>query len=252
MIAKKMLILGAKETFLLRVIEKKTKEAGIDCEFVPWDVNTINSKIDGCSLITFYVDELERPQSDVLHFLHDKADEAGTRFIVVGERDEVNFINDNMPGELMYKSFLRPLDNDEYVKAITDFFNKYDSGEFRKSILIVDDDPNYMGLVRDWLKATYRVSMANSGTQALRWLGMNKADLILLDHEMPVTSGPKVLEMLRSDESTQSIPVIFLTGKGDKESVMEVVSLRPEGYFLKNIQKEELLEKLKDFFILHK
>ena len=45
--------------------------------------------------------------------------------------------------------------------------------------------------------------------------------------------------------------IIFLTGKGDKESVMAVVALRPEGYFLKGIQKKELLEKLQEFFILH-
>nr|MCR5272916.1 response regulator [Lachnospiraceae bacterium] len=110
----------------------------------------------------------------------------------------------------------------------------------------------YLGLVRDWLKNTYKVAMVNSGLQAIKWLGKNKADLILLDHEMPVTNGPQVLEMLRSDEETRNIPVIFLTGKSDKESVMAVVALKPEGYLLKNISKEELLEKLEEFFILHK
>ena len=45
---------------------------------------------------------------------------------------------------------------------------------------------------------------------------------------------------------------MFLTGKSDKQSVMQVVSLKPEGYFLKNIEREELLEKLEEFFILHK
>ena len=109
-----------------------------------------------------------------------------------------------------------------------------------------------MGLVREWLKGTYKVAMANSGLQALKWLGKNRADLILLDYEMPVTSGPQVLEMLRSDEETKDIPVIFLTGKGDKESVMAVVALKPQGYFLKNIDREELLTKMKEFFILHK
>ena len=45
---------------------------------------------------------------------------------------------------------------------------------------------------------------------------------------------------------------MVLTGKSDKESVMKVVALKPEGYFLKTIQKEELLENLKEFFIMHK
>ena len=69
---------------------------------------------------------------------------------------------------------------------------------------------------------------------------------------MPVTNGPQVLEMLRSDPDTRSIPVMFLTGKSDKESVMQVLALKPEGYFLKSIKREELLEKLQEFFILHK
>ena len=69
---------------------------------------------------------------------------------------------------------------------------------------------------------------------------------------MPVTSGPQVLEMLRADEETKAIPVIFLTGKSDRESVMAVLSLKPEGYFLKSIEREELLNNLKDFFLKQK
>jgi len=69
---------------------------------------------------------------------------------------------------------------------------------------------------------------------------------------MPVTSGPQVLEMLRSDEDTRNIPVIFLTGKGDKQSVMAVVALKPEGYLLKSIEKEELLDNLEKFFMKRK
>ena len=88
--------------------------------------------------------------------------------------------------------------------------------------------------------------------QAIKLLAKNKVDLILLDYEMPVTSGPQVLEMLRSDEDTSSVPVMFLTGKDDKESVMSVMSLRPDGYILKNIQQGELLERLRDFFTLLK
>jgi CheY-like chemotaxis protein len=66
---------------------------------------------------------------------------------------------------------------------------------------------------------------------------------------MPVTDGPQVLEMLRADDDTRDIPVMFLTGRDDKDSVMAVVSLKPEGYFLKTIGKQELLEKLKVFFV---
>ena len=65
---------------------------------------------------------------------------------------------------------------------------------------------------------------------------------------MPVTTGPQVLEMLRSESATSSIPVMFLTNKSDKESVMTVLNLKPEKYLLKTMTKQELLENIDDFF----
>ncbi|MBO4337105.1 MAG: response regulator [Lachnospiraceae bacterium] len=248
----RMIVVGEKETFVPRVLVKKVQDAGVDCRFVPWIVNDINSNLNESTLITLYMDEDVRPPEDVLHFLIDAAEEKGLQMIIVGEQNDVRQIKEKVSPNMVYTTFSRPVDNTEFVKTISDYFAKVESGEFKKSILIVDDDTRYMALVREWLKSTYKVSMANSGLQAIKFLGKNKVDLILLDHEMPVTGGPQVLEMLRSDPETASIPVMFLTGKGDKESVMEVVALKPEGYFLKSIQKEELLEKLQEFFILRK
>ncbi|MBO4899601.1 MAG: response regulator [Lachnospiraceae bacterium] len=244
----KMLLTGEKETFLIRVLIKKCTEADVNCEFVHWDVDAINSKWDDTVLITMYMDAHERPEPKALRFLIDRMEETGVHMIVIGEREDVQYILDNVPGDLIYKTIYRPIHNDEYIDIVADYCAKVDSGEFKKSILIVDDDPNYMTLVRGWLKDDYKVAMANSGLQAIKYLGKNKTDLILLDHEMPITNGPQVLEMLRHDEETKNIPVIFLTGKSDKESVMAVVALKPEGYFLKNIGREELLQKLADFF----
>ena len=122
----------------------------------------------------------------------------------------------------------------------------------RKCILIVDDDPTYIQMVREWLKDTYRIGMANSGTQAVAWLGSNKADLILLDYDMPVLDGPKVMEMLQSESFSSSIPVMFLTGKNDKSSVTNVISLKPADYLLKSISKDKLLSTLDNFFKLRK
>ncbi len=248
----RMIIIGEKETFIIRVLKNKIQDAGVDCDFVPCSVNDINSSISDMSLIILYMDDGVLTHEDVLHFLVDNLEEKNIQMMLVGEQQDVAYVCDHVPGDLIYHTFNRPIDNNEFVKKVMDYYMKMDAGEFKKSILIVDDDPQYLALVREWLKGKYKVSMANSGLQAIKWLGKNKVDLILLDHEMPVTSGPQVLEMLRSDEETKSIPVMFLTGKGDKESVMSVVALKPEGYFLKSIKREDLLEKLEEFFILHK
>ena len=118
----------------------------------------------------------------------------------------------------------------------------------RKSILLVDDDSTFLKMVKDWLSTKYRVTIVTSGIQALMYIADNTPDLILLDYEMPVTSGPQVLEMIRSESKVDSIPVIFLTGKDDQESVMKVLALKPDGYLLKNMERGRLLAAVDDFF----
>ena len=54
--------------------------------------------------------------------------------------------------------------------------------------------------------------------------------------------------MLKSEENTRDIPVMFLTGKNDKESIMEVLKLNPDDYLLKTIGRDALLEKMAEFF----
>lgn len=244
----KILITGEKESFLVRVLLKKIGDAGISCCFTNFGINSINSAWDGTCLVILYMESGFDVGSDTVHFLIDKLAENGVQFIPIGEDLDIRKIVDSVPGDVLYKPYTRPVDNEAFVADVTKLYNKIAAGEFRKTVLIVDDDPNYMAIVREWLKGTYKVAMANSGLQALKWLGKNKADIILLDYEMPVTSGPQVLEMLRSDTETKDIPVMFLTGKGDKDSVVNVLALKPEGYFLKTIEKDELIEKLADFF----
>lgn len=247
-----MIVIGEKESFIVRVLMQKAEAAGCPTSFVRWNINDINKAIENAALVTLYIDNKFIPDEEIIHFLVDIMQEKDIQMILIGEQLDIDGMKKVVPAELIYEAFPRPVDNTVYVTAVTEYLMKMSTGELKKSILVVDDDPQYLTLVREWLKEKYKVSMANSGLQAIKWLGKNKVDLILLDHEMPVTTGPQVLEMLRSDEETKSIPVMFLTGKGDKDSVMEVVSLRPEGYFLKNIGRDELLEKLQEFFVLHR
>ena len=68
---------------------------------------------------------------------------------------------------------------------------------------------------------------------------------------MPVISGAKVLEMIRSEVSTESIPVMFLTTKNDKESVMKVLALKPEKYLLKTMPPQDWIRDIDEFFEHH-
>lgn len=248
----RVMVVGEKENFLIRVLMKKLSERKIASEFVPWEIDPINRHFEGAGLITIYMEDGKRPPEKPLRFLLDKMIDEGRVMILIGGEDELDYLKGLASPDMIYRVFTRPLDNEACANAVSELFDKVNAGEFRKTILIVDDDVSFLGIMREWLKGTYKVAMASSGLQAIKWLGKNRADLILLDHEMPVTNGPKVLEMLRSDDETKDIPVIFLTGRSDRESVMEVVALKPQGYFLKTVPMEELLKKLEEFFIRQK
>ncbi|WP_052169820.1 response regulator [Pseudobutyrivibrio ruminis] len=245
----KILILGSKESFIIRVLLKKLADAGIDAEFTTLSVEKINDYWEDISLVTFYMEQDERLDDEIRTFLVDKMEDDDKQIILIGEPNDTGDVAKGIPSDLIFEILPRPLDYSNYINIVNTYTKKAATGELKKSILVVDDDPNYMNLVREWLKDTYKVSMATSGLRAIKWLGANKVDLILLDYEMPVTDGPQVLEMLRADDDTKDIPVMFLTGRDDKESVMAVVSLKPEGYFLKTIGKDELLNKLKIYFM---
>ncbi len=65
---------------------------------------------------------------------------------------------------------------------------------------------------------------------------------------MPVCDGPMVLEMMRSDSNLANIPVIFLTGKSDRDSVNKVLEMRPAGYLLKSMNPYQLVKAVEHFF----
>ena len=71
---------------------------------------------------------------------------------------------------------------------------------------------------------------------------------MLLDYEMPVCDGRQVLEMIRSEDELAALPVIFLTGRTDPESVKKVVALKPAGYLSKFLKQEDIKRKIDKFF----
>lgn len=120
--------------------------------------------------------------------------------------------------------------------------------DLRPKILVVDDSMTMRQGMTQLLEEDYEVGSVESGVAALRAITLNRPDLILLDYEMPVCDGRQTLEMLRMEKSFADIPVIFLTGRSDPESVKKVMSLKPEGYLLKYLKPAEIKKKIDAFF----
>ncbi len=117
----------------------------------------------------------------------------------------------------------------------------------KKKVLVVDDSEIVRQAMKKMLDKDYTVTLANSGLAAIRCITLNRPDLVLLDYEMPVCDGRQVLEMIRSEKEFADIPVVFLTGRMDKESIQKVVGLKPMGYLLKTSGPEEIKKSVDGF-----
>ena len=102
--------------------------------------------------------------------------------------------------------------------------------------------------IKLWLSSKYHVIVAKSGAMAVKYLAMEKPDLILLDYEMPVLNGKQVLEMIRAEEDFRMIPIIFLTACNDKDVIMDIAKLKPEGYLLKTMEPSKIIGEIDSFF----
>lgn len=132
--------------------------------------------------------------------------------------------------------------NEYLVKEKEEYKNR------KPKILIVDDSEFMRGKMVKLLQAGYDLIEASSSISAIKKIAVNRPDLVLLDYEMPVCDGRQALEMIRSENDIADIPVMFLTGRGDRESIKNVVALKPAGYLLKNMSDEEIKKSIDNFF----
>ena len=110
----------------------------------------------------------------------------------------------------------------------------------KMSILVVDDSIINLSAVEQKLKDRYDVATANSGDKALRYLKNEKPDLILLDIKMDNMDGIETLKQIREMENGTDIPVIMLTARGDKRSIVETQRLGICDYVLKPFDPQDI------------
>lgn len=115
----------------------------------------------------------------------------------------------------------------------------------RKHILVVDDDSSVLKLLKGYLAERYDVATAISGKIALKFLETKKTDMVLLDYEMPNENGAEVLAKIRENANTANLPVVFLTGVTERKKILEVLSMKPQGYLTKPIDMEKLSSTIK-------
>lgn len=116
------------------------------------------------------------------------------------------------------------------------------------NVLIIDDDIQTLETLSLYLEESARVSTVTGGRQALDFVRQNPVDIILLDVEMPIMDGFRTLEHLRQMEECINVPVILITGKRDKLTVLNSSMMGVDGYLAKPVSKEALTQKIAEVY----
>lgn len=114
-----------------------------------------------------------------------------------------------------------------------------------KKILIVDDEPNNLQVLRQILKDHYQLIFANNGSKCLEVAPGHQPDLILLDIMMPDLSGYEVCEALKKDKATQHIPVIFVSAMSDVDDEAKGFDVGAVDYIQKPVSAPIVLRRVK-------
>ena len=242
-----IMLVAEARNFLLASMQEQLEALEHKVLIAEADIDTLNQISEPLDAILIYAGDELLDNQKALIYLRDKVVENSLAVFMCGAEDEITELEQIFPKSLASKVFYRPIDVKKMTQEISTYLKELNRN-IRPKVLIVDDSGAMLRSAKSWLEEKYQVILANSGMMAIKYLGSNRPDLILLDYEMPICDGKQVLEMIRSDIETRDIPVIFLTGKDDRDSVMDVMALKPQGYLLKTLPPEVIVQNVDDFF----
>jgi putative two-component system response regulator len=122
----------------------------------------------------------------------------------------------------------------------------------RPTVLVVDDDPANLQILNELLASQYEVRLANNGERGLQAAAQQpKPDAILLDVMMPGMDGYQMCALLKADEDTRDIPVLFLTSKAEMENAELAFELGGADYLTKPILPPVVRARVRTHVALH-
>ncbi len=244
---KNILIIGNPNEFLTKSVATVMEKRGYDSTCIKPELNEICQSDQSIKVYLMFVETADGIQ-DILIYLKDVVFDKRIKLCLVGERLEVAECMKYVQEENVSMTFSRPVDAKAISDGLEELYKEAQSDTEKKVILLVDDDPVFLRRTQMILKKYYKVYVVNSGASAIMLMTRHHVDLILLDYDMPIVSGPQVYEMIKNEMELSSIPIMFLTGKNDLVSVSIASNLKPEKYILKSEAVGTLLTEISDFF----
>lgn len=119
-------------------------------------------------------------------------------------------------------------------------------------ILVAEDEKDIRELIAFTLRfAGFDVLLATNGAEAVEVAEAEKPDLILLDVRMPRMSGYEACRRLKENPQTASLPVVFLSAKGQDSEIQQGLESGAEEYILKPFAPDELIQQVRDILNRH-
>ncbi|MFW5936726.1 MAG: response regulator [Desulfosalsimonas sp.] len=123
--------------------------------------------------------------------------------------------------------------------------------DFKKKVLVIDDEEDFCFFVRENLtnSGRYDVVIATNGLRGLELAEIEAPDIILLDMVMPDMGGEEILEKLRENRRTAEIPVVFLTALATRQDTGSAIFKKiGDSYFIaKPVRTRELIQAIDGF-----
>ena len=246
----KAAIVASKDSFFISSLQNKLLESGIEGILLPPDINAIHKAVGRRDPLIYYMgDEVFKHNTEeFLNGLRVMCLEFKRMLILIGDDPEYQMAVKFIPKSSIVAWLTRPVNIDALIETLNNCYTGKVKIAGKRNILIVDDDTTFMRMMHEKLKDYYTINMLTSGKQCMLWLKDKRPDLILLDYEMPGENGVEVYSMLKDSPEYRDIPVIFLTGVQNKDSVINAIDLNPEDYILKSVEQSKLIDRLEEFF----
>jgi ligand-binding sensor domain-containing protein/signal transduction histidine kinase/DNA-binding response OmpR family regulator len=132
--------------------------------------------------------------------------------------------------------------------AVDNLMEEINTGTIKKHILLVDDNPEIIELIKDSLSSYYQISVAADGAEGIVKAKEEYPDLIISDIMMPGMNGIDFCRLIKEDLETSHIPFLLLTAKDNIDSKIEGVGSGADYYFSKPVNFKLLCLTIKNIF----
>lgn len=163
--------------------------------------------------------------------------------LVTGMRDMDTVLNSAIMGVDGY--LVKPVEKENLQKKVLEVYRrKNEYREEKKTVLLIDDDMQYLKQLNSILQDKYNVIMINSAKLALEYLLKHVPDIIVLDYQMPLYNGASMMKLIQKSTAGRKIPIIILSGVLSKEVLQECYLYNPAACLAKPVSKEVLKETI--------